>query len=112
PACAGSTYDGVYFSGGVPGPIVGLFGLPSATLSGSQHAPENDTFNEARQQEILAGGPLAYDNLNWQQRTTTPALAAQVVRNGIPALLWSGWDAPDYIGSLAMYAAFQNAWLG
>jgi uncharacterized protein len=112
PACAGSTYDGVYFSGGVPGPIVGLFGGSSATISGSEHATENDAFNLARQQEILAGGPLAYDNLNWRQRTTTPALAAQVVRNGIPALLWTGWNAPDYIGSLAMYAAFQNTWLG
>ena len=54
----------------------------------------------------------AYDNLYWQQRTTTPALVAPIVRNGIPALLWTGWNAPDNIGSLAMYAAFQNTWLG
>jgi predicted acyl esterase len=112
PACAGSTYDGVYFSGGIPGPIIGLFGTSSKFLSGPQHAPENDAFNLALQTEVLAGGPRAYDNLYWQQRTTTPALAAQVVRNGIPALLWTGWNAPDNIGSLAMYAAFQNAWLG
>jgi predicted acyl esterase len=113
PACAGSTYDGVYFSGGIPGPIIGLFGQgSSAGQSGMQHAGENDAYNLAFQQEVLAGGPRAYDNLFWQQRTTTPALAAQIVRNGIPALLWTGWNAPDNIGSLAMYAAFQNAWLG
>jgi predicted acyl esterase len=111
PACAGSTYDGVYFSGGIPGPIIGLFGIPSP-IEGTQHEPENSAYELAFQQEILAGGPRAYDNLYWQQRTTTPALAAQVVRNGIPALLWTGWNAPDNIGSLAMYAAFQNAWLG
>ncbi len=81
-------------------------------LSGPQHATENNASSLALEQEILAGGPRAYDNLYWQQRTTTPALAAQVVRNGIPALLWTGWNAPDNIGSLAMYAAFQNAWLG
>ena len=69
-------------------------------------------FTLALEQEILAGGPRAYDNLYWQQRTTTPALAAQIVRNGIPALLWTGWNAPDSIGSLEMYAAFQNTWLG
>jgi predicted acyl esterase len=112
PACAGSTYDGVYFSGGMPGPIIGLFSSPSAGLSGPEHAKENDDFNRAFQAEVLAGGQRAYDNLYWQQRTTTPALAAQIVRNGIPALLWTGWNAPDNIGSLAMYAAFQNAWLG
>ena len=37
PACAGSTYDGVYFSGGIPGPIVGLFGAPSPPIEGTQH---------------------------------------------------------------------------
>ena len=112
PACAGSTYDGVYFSGGIPGPIVGLFGAPSPPIEGTQHQAENAASTLALEQEILAGGPRAYDNLYWQQRTTTPALAAQVVRNGIPALLWTGWNAPDNIGSLAMYAAFQNTWLG
>jgi uncharacterized protein len=113
PACAGSTYDGVYFSGGIPGPIVGLFGAGlSGLLSGSQHAAENNAASLALEQEVLAGGPRAYDNLYWQQRTTTPALVAQIVRNGIPALLWTGWNASDNIGSLAMYAAFQNTWLG
>ncbi len=113
PACAGSTYDGVYFSGGIPGPIDGLFGAGlSGLLSGAQHAPENNAAGVALEQSILSGGADAYDNQYWQERTTTPALAAQVARNGIPALLWTGWNAPDNIGSLAMYAAFQNTWLG
>jgi predicted acyl esterase len=112
PACAGSTYDGVYFSGGIPGPIIGLFGQPSPPIEGIQHQAENAAAALAEYNEIVAGGPRAYDNGYWQQRTTTPALAAQIVRNGIPALLWTGWNAPDNIGSLAMYAAFQNAWRG
>jgi uncharacterized protein len=113
PACAGSTYDGVYFSGGIPSPIVPLFGAGlSGLLSGTEHAPENNAAGVALEQNILSGGPEAYDGTYWQQRTTTPALVAQIVRNGIPALLWTGWDAPDNIGSLAMYAAFQNTWLG
>ncbi len=113
PACAGSTYDGVYFSGGIPSPIVPLFGAGlSGLLSGPQHATENNAAGVALEQDILSGGPRAYDGTYWQQRTTTPALVAQIVRNGIPALLWTGWNAPDNIGSLAMYAAFQNTWLG
>ena len=113
PACAGSTYDGVYFSGGIPSPIVPLFGAGlSGLLSGPQHAAENNAAGAALEQNILSGGPEAYDTSYWQQRTTTPSLVAQIVRNGIPALLWTGWNAPDNIGSLAMYAAFQNTWLG
>lgn len=110
PACASNGY-GIYFAGGIPGPTLGLFGAPgSGALSGQKHAPENEAFGAALKQEVLAGGPRAYNGAFWQERTTSPSIAAQIVRNGIPALLWSGWGAPDGTGALELYAALQNSW--
>jgi uncharacterized protein len=110
PACASNSYE-IYFAGGIPGPTIGLFGEPSP-LSGTKHEPENTAAGLALEKEILAGGPSAYNDQYWQERTTSPALAAQIVQNRIPALLWSGWGAPEASGALQLYAAFQNAWSG
>jgi predicted acyl esterase len=57
----------------------------------------------------VAGGNDAYNRQFWQQRSTAN-VAADVVRNGIPALLWSGWEAQDLTASLHEYTIFQNAY--
>jgi len=113
PACASNSYDGIYFAGGIPGPTIGLFGSSlAATLGGAKHGPENMAAGVATENEVFAAGPRAYNGTYWQQRTTSPAIAAQIVANGIPALLWSGWKAPEATGALEFYAALQNAWAG
>ena len=109
PACASNGYSGAYFAGGIPGQTLPLFADPNLNLSGSQHAPENLAAGTALYDEVLAGGPRAYNGTYWQERTTSPTLAKDIVRNGIPALLWSGYNAPDGAGALQFYAALQNA---
>jgi predicted acyl esterase len=108
PACSSHGYDS-YFAGGIPGPSIGLFGVV-AGIFGQQHIKENTASGLALQAEVRAGGPRAYDNDYWQVRTTSPDLAAQIVRNNIPALLWTGWNALDGTGVLEFYAALQNAY--
>ncbi len=109
PACASNGYE-TYIAGGIPSQIVGLFGaVSSAGLSGTTNAAVNDAYNKAREAQILAGGPQAYDGTYWQQRSTYP-LIPKIVKDGIPALLWSGWYPTDGPGSLQEYAIFQNTY--
>ncbi len=109
PACASNGYEG-YFSGGMPSQIIGLFGsFPSASLSGPKNGAVNDATSKAIKEEVLAGGPKAYDRAYWQARSTANVLP-KVVDNKIPALLWSGWQPTDGPGSLYEYAILQNAW--
>jgi predicted acyl esterase len=109
PACASTGYD-TYFAGGMPSQIVGLFGtVSSSVLAGPKNAAVNDAANKAEQDEILAGGPRAYNGVFWQARATANVLP-KIVKNNIPALLWSGWYPTDGPGSLYEYAILQNAW--
>jgi hypothetical protein len=109
PACASNGYE-TYMAGGVPSQIVGLFSAISSTvLSGPQNAQVNDAYNKIREKQILAGGPQAYDGKYWQQHTTYNVIP-HIVRNNIPALLWSGWYPTDGPGSLYEYAIFQNVY--
>jgi len=111
PACASNGYDGIYFAGGIPGQTIGLFGSTIAgEISGAKHAPLAEFIGGLTEADVLAGGPIAYNGQYWQARTTSPAIAAQIVANGIPALLWSGWKAPEAMGALEFYAALQNTW--
>ena len=71
PACASNGYDN-YFSGGMPSQIAGLFGSPLATsVSGAKHAEESISSGQAMLNEILAGGPRAYNREYWRERTRT-----------------------------------------
>jgi predicted acyl esterase len=79
---------------------------------GPEHLAANAAMGKAMHDNIVAGGPQAYDGTYWQERTTTPQMAAKIVNNGIPALLWSGWKALDVTGSLELFSAFQNAATG
>ncbi|MCK9898237.1 CocE/NonD family hydrolase [Frankia sp. AgB32] len=107
PACASNSYD-IYFAGGVPSATVPLFGQDLG-LSGDKHAAENLAYGQQLVAEINASGPRAYHSSFWQERTTDASMAASIVKNGIPALLWSGWQATENPGALHFYAALQNA---
>jgi uncharacterized protein len=109
PACASNDYD-TYFAGGIPSQVAGLFDSPAAEgLEGTKNATANNAESAVLEHQFLAGGPDAYNNSFWQQRTTYNVIPS-IVKNGIPALLWSGWYPTDGPGSLIEYAIFQNAY--
>jgi predicted acyl esterase len=107
PACASNSYD-VYFAGGIPSQEGWLLGDSGAIL-GTRNAAANTAAGQALGAEIQAGVGRAYNNAYWQKRTTAN-VGAQIVRNGIPALLWSGWSATEMPGPVELYAVLQNAW--
>jgi uncharacterized protein len=109
PACASNDYNN-YFAGGIPSQVAGLFASPlAATLEGTKNEAVNHAANVKLEHQFLAGGPDAYNGTYWQERTTYN-VAPKIVRNNIPALLWSGWYPTDGPGSLLEYAIFQNAY--
>lgn len=64
---------------------------------------------ERRPREQFVTGPAAYNDSFWQERTTFSVIP-NIVKNGIPVLLWSGWYPVDGPGSLEEYAEFQNTY--
>jgi predicted acyl esterase len=110
PACASFGY-GFLFAGGIPGVGIGLLGVPGApVIFGPQNLAANNAQDAAMAREVMAGGPRAYNGTYWQQRTTGPAMASKIVANGIPALLWTGWNALDGTAAPQFFTALQNAW--
>ena len=59
--------------------------------------------------EIDTGGPRAFDTDFWIRRAPRLYLE-RVVRNGVPAMLLSGWHDVYQRGAALDYAGFQNAW--
>lgn len=109
PACASNDYNN-YFAGGIPSQIAGLFDSPLAQgLGGPRNEAVNIAENDALEKQFVSGGAAAYNNSFWQERTTFNVVP-NIVKNGIPALLWSGWYPTDGPGSLKEYAEFQNAY--
>lgn len=107
PACASNDYN-TYFAGGIPSQVAGLFSSPLAeTLEGTKNEAANHAASVALEHQFLTGGPAAYNGTYWQERSTYN-VAANVVKNKIPALFWSGWYPTDGPGSLLEYAIFQN----
>lgn len=98
PACASNGYE-TYLPGGIASPVVQLFPYTAN--------PAAAAWGYAFLTEILSGGPRAYNGTFWQERDTS-LLAPQVVHNGIPALLWSGWAALEVTGAMDLYSIFQN----
>lgn len=109
PACAYNGYD-VYFDGGIPSAIAGLFGGVS-TIVGTKHLEESQKHGKELSDDILSGGPRAYNRSYWRARSTA-RVAPQVAKNGIPAMLSSGWQATEMVGVLDQYSIFQNTWAG
>jgi predicted acyl esterase len=59
--------------------------------------------------EIQAGGDAAYDRAFWRDRSPL-RLARNIVDNGIPMLLWSGWRDILETGVMRAYTGLQNAY--
>ena len=56
----------------------------------------------------LSGGDLAYDRDYWQGRTSSN-LVDRIVDNGVPTLMYTGWNALEgSTGAVDIYAQFQN----
>jgi putative CocE/NonD family hydrolase len=66
-------------------------------------------FDAGLYSEVDTGGPRAFENEFWQTRTAASFLD-RVVRNGIPALVVSGWHDVYQRGAVLDYAGLQNAW--
>ena len=109
PACASNGYE-IYFSGGIPTSIAGLFGS-AGSIVGTKWLKQSQAWGAQLSNDIKAGGPAAYNRAFWLSRSTAPIIP-DIVRNGIPALLWSGWRATELTGVLDEYAIFQNAYAG
>jgi predicted acyl esterase len=107
PACADGAYS-TFFMGGVATGTVFRMSDPSF-ITGAKHEPENTAMTTALQQDMLAGGDLAYNREFWQERNLY-RLADRIVDNGVPALLWMGWNASELAtGGIDLYSAFQNS---
>ena len=59
--------------------------------------------------EVDTGGPRAFENDFWTSRAPSQYLD-QVVRNGIPALIVSGWHDVYQRGSVLDFTGLQNAY--
>ncbi len=81
-------------------------GIPGNTASRAATLAELDAQLYA---EVDTGGPRAFDNGFWQQRAPSQYLD-RVVRNGVPALLVSGWHDVYQRGAVLDYAGLQDAW--
>jgi uncharacterized protein len=107
PSCWGAeTYREPVFAGGMPTQSLNYF-RSAAALIGPLQGP----FGMALAQDIAAGGEKAYLRDWWKARNAGP-YAKRIVDNGIPALLWSGWNDLFAQGSMELYAQFQNAYAG
>lgn len=100
------TYREPSFSGGTPTQTLNYF-RASAALIGLTQAP----FGLSVANNITAAGDKAYLRDWWQARNVGP-YAKRIVENGIPALMWSGWNDLFAQGSMELYAQFQNAYSG
>jgi predicted acyl esterase len=111
PSCIGIGYE-VFFPGGIEAPIDPLFGIsPAMSLFGRRNLKENASYFKTLSENYSQGGTEAYNGDFWQVRNTSNA-GPQVVHNGIPTLLWSGWKALEINYALALYSIFQNTAAG
>lgn len=107
PFCAGSeTYREGWMGQGMPTETANI--LP---IFGGLVGPRGGAWGQAAYNEILAGGPAAYAGDFWYEKAPGD-FAPTIVRNRIPALLWSGWNDMFTETSEEMYAYLQNAWSG
>lgn len=62
-------------------------------------------------EDMAAGADPAYDRDFWRERRPL-AMAQRVVDNGIPLLLWTGWQDFVDVGAMRTYVGLQNAAAG
>jgi uncharacterized protein len=108
PFCTGaSTYREDQFAGGMPTQTTHLRSTAFYSIIGEQ----GGDWGAAYYQNLISGGPDAYDGALAKTQTAGD-VAAKIVRNNIPALLWSGWADIYAEQSEELYADFQNAYFG
>jgi hypothetical protein len=108
PFCAGTeVYRGGFMGDGVPDQAAAAYSALSPLLITPRAAP----VLAGMAANIFAGKDLAYDGAFWKERRREQYLP-QIVKNNIPALLWSGYDDIFLGGALETYAYLQNAYFG
>jgi predicted acyl esterase len=95
-----------WFIGGLP--TTGGWNFTSYAPNLMGRSPASMRFFEQMSKGLEGGGEPAYAAF-WRNRTPM-SLAQNIVDNGIPVLLWSGWNDIVETGALRAYAALQNAY--
>ena len=107
PTCTAQDYIRETFL--VDGILAGDYPFLSFAAGATGNQPSAVAFFQSLVAEINSGGDAAYNREFWQTRQ--PISDAQgIVDNGIPALLWSGWNDVVIRGATEFYAALQNAY--
>lgn len=106
PACAGWDYIRETFL--VDGLLTGDYPFLKVAAAAIGNQPSAQAFFQALTAEIEAGGDAAYNREFWQSRQPIQH-AERIVANGIPTLLWTGWNDVVIRGALEFYTALQNA---
>ena len=111
--CANNGFESVkrqcWFVDGVPTTGFANYSQRAPYLYGRNPAAER--FYKEVYADVMAGGDRAYDRAFWKERIPME-LVRSVVRNGIPVLLWSGYEDILDVPALRTYTALQNAWAG
>ena len=98
----------VWTSNGLPNAALSAYAPRAGAMMGKQPSVTGYFANFLK--GVMAGGPEAYDGY-WQDRLPL-SRAADIVANGIPVLLWTGWSDINEIGGIHAYHALQNAAAG
>jgi uncharacterized protein len=107
PSCAGWDYIRETFM--VDGILTANYPFLKVVANSIGNQPSARAFFQALTAEIERGGDAAYNREFWQSRN--PIIHAEkIVANGIPTLLWTGWNDVVIRGALEWYAAAQNAY--
>lgn len=111
PAASGNSYS-FYFPGGIMS-ATQLLADRSATalISGLKNFDANVSHSKWIGTQYYEAREEAYNGDYWQTRYTSRTVE-QIVKNGIPALMWTGWNAGEIKDGLALYGHFQNAAAG
>lgn len=103
-------YRSMMFSGGAPNGTAVDYPANWREYMGTEQA---SALGKDLIDNYMSGGAHAYDREFWQERMPARYIE-QIVRNGIPVLIWSGWNDNPSIPTTALeaFAMFQNAYAG
>jgi predicted acyl esterase len=107
PACAGWDYiRETFITGGI---LTANYPFLRTAAAAVGNQPSAQAFFQALTAEIDSGGDAAYNREFWQSRNPI-VHAEKIVANGIPTLLYTGWNDVVIRGALEFYATQQNAY--
>jgi predicted acyl esterase len=111
PGCiSGGLYRDTFFDNGIPGFEAALSTAePAAALNHYAQYPAEGRQPRLSGEDILTGGDMAYERAFWKERKWEDG-AANIVRSGIPALIYVAWGEGGHIAGLETYAQLQNAY--